>query len=63
MNHPEIASKNGHLRYSQMLQEAENHRRVKQIRREKFGKALGSLLGRTQPNKGRLSEKTAESPA
>lgn len=64
MNHPEISMRNANLRYSGMLQAAEQHRWVKRILRGQPKKSfLLALRRRLAGLPGRRLEKAADSAA
>jgi hypothetical protein len=64
MQHPYIANTNANLRLNQMIQDAENHRRLKRISNRSVGSnILNTLKDRLPALKGQRLDKSANSPA
>jgi hypothetical protein len=64
MKHPYIANANANIRLNQMLQDAENHRMVKNVSGQNPGsKFLSDLKDRIPILKGQRMDESAGSPA
>ena len=64
MQHPHIANANANLRLNQMIQDAENHRRLKRIsNRSVGGNFFTDLKERLPALKGQRLDKSANSTA
>jgi hypothetical protein len=64
MQHPHIANTNANLRLDQMIQDAENHRKIKRDYSRSAGSIFVKELKERFPAfKGRRLDKSANSPA